>query len=93
MSSGYQISLAARRHPLWKLLSLEARGVASDLFAYLDTRGRLQIGPSGLRGLALLLGCQWSDLEPPIRELLEVGLFTYVREEAVLLSEIHGGVR
>lgn len=55
----------------WLELSLAARGAAEGIARKMGrTSGELHLGSRGLRGLALLLGCSWEELEPAITELL-----------------------
>jgi len=55
----------------WLELSLAARGAAEGIARKMGPRrGELRLGSRGLRGLALLLGCSWEELEPALAELL-----------------------
>lgn len=55
----------------WLELSLAARGAAEGIARKMGrTSGELHLGSRGLKGLALLLGCSWDELEPAITELL-----------------------
>lgn len=57
----------------WLGLSWQARGLYALILAAANESGEVLLGRAGLRSVAALVQASWSDIEEPLRELLDSG--------------------
>lgn len=71
--------------PEWKALSWRARGLFGLLLRAVDRAGILRVGKLGLRGVAVAIDAPWTEIEEPLRELLDDGCARYHEDQQAVL--------
>lgn len=78
------IRFYTRDTPEFLALSWVARGLFGLILRKVDRAGILAVGKLGLRGVAVAVGGPWTEVEAPLRELIEDGCIV-VRDGLVII--------
>ena len=68
----------------WLGLSWQARGLYALILAAANESGEVLLGRAGLRSVAALVQASWSDIEEPLRELLDSGWAAHHTDRSAL---------
>lgn len=71
-----------RDTPEFLALSWHARGLLGLIMRKVDRAGILPVGKLGLRGVAVVVGGPWTEVEGPLRELIDDGCVRFEEESA-----------
>ena len=74
-----------RNTPEWLSMSWHARGLMGLLMRSVDRAGVLPLGRLGLKGVAAAVQAPWSEIEAPLRELIEDGCVRFNESVCAIL--------